>query len=104
METNTQVVMSKLALAPVMSLVEAWVRDVYNDYYVDMSEKDFTDELCIMSHNWIVEAKIPVDTNGINLALRECVALMLEKYNAEEIERNRYDDEGHHFTSIYSDE
>ena len=103
METNTQVVMSKLVLAPFMNIVEAWVSDTYSQYNVEISESDFTDELCVMSHNWIVEAKIPLDSKGINIALNECVALMLEKYNAEEIEE-RYDDEGRHFTSIYSDE
>lgn len=105
MEINTQVVMSKLALAPVMNLVESCVDDVYTDFNVDIEWQDFTDELCIMCHNWIVEAKIPVDSKGIALAISECVDSMLKKHNAEEkedIERQVY--EGRYFEDAYSDE
>lgn len=103
MESNTTAVMSKMALATVMSSIEAAVQDSYDEYEIEIPDDRFTDELCISVHDFIVNAKIPVDEKSVSLALRTCLNEMISDYGIER--EARYDDEGS-FThyDAYSDE
>ena len=103
-DSNTTAVMSKMALATVMGSIESAVEDVYEEYEIDISVEQFTDELCISVHDFIVNAKIPVDEKSVSIALRTCLNNMTHDYALEP--KERYDDEGffHSRYDAYSDE
>lgn len=104
MESNTTAVMSKMALATVMGSIESAVEELYDEYEIDIPVEQFIDELCISVHDFIVNAKIPVDEKSASLALRTCLSSMTSEYALEP--KERYNDEGFHEShyDAYSDE